>query len=88
MNISVSYGVPNEAYQIPNIFSINLDDLVKCSPAPGGTRRAKTEERSILTGTWQRFTLLDLFLNDFHPWRSASLLAIPKGEVSYLTGQG
>jgi hypothetical protein len=36
----------------------------------------------------QRFTLLDLLQNDFHLWRSASLLAVLKGEVSYLTGQG
>ena len=29
MNISVFYGVPNEAYQIPNIFSMDLDGFVK-----------------------------------------------------------
>jgi hypothetical protein len=29
MNISVSYGAPNEAYQIPKILSINLDGFVK-----------------------------------------------------------
>jgi len=58
-----------------------FDDLVKSHQNDG-------EECSVPAGTLQQFTLLDLLQNYFRPWRSASLLAIPKCEVSYLTGQG
>jgi hypothetical protein len=69
------------------VVSHRSDRFVKSSPAAGGTRRAKTEEGGALIAP-QRFTLLDLFQNDFRPWRSAAVLAISKCEVSYLTGQG